>query len=155
MDGNNGDELQDLASRLQDAFMSMEAVIPEIEINGQQIQMSLNQVRTLHFVSMEPGIHQKEIANRLAITQASVSLMIRKMTQLGLMERRPDELDGRAQGLYLTPLGSTIYGELRNEQITVMREFLSAVSLEEQRVLVEAMEKALDNLQKLNETAGY
>jgi DNA-binding MarR family transcriptional regulator len=130
---------------MQDAFMSMEATIPEVLIEGRLVQMSLNQVRTLHFISMEPGIHQKDIARSLVITQASVSVFIRKMISLGLIEKRTDKRDGRAHGLFLSELGKGIYAEIRRQQIAVMRDFMSPIPIETQRIVVESIENALVN----------
>jgi len=137
------EELYELAGRMQDAFMSMEATIPEVTIEGRLVQMNLNQVRTLHFISLDPGIHQKDIARSLAITQASVSIFIRKMISLGLVEKRPDKQDGRAHGLFLSELGTAIYEEIRNQQIAVMRAFMSTIPIGTQRVVVGAIEQAL------------
>ena len=139
------DETVQLAGRMQDAFMSMEATIPEVVIEGRLVQMSLNQVRTLHFISREPGIHQKEIAKSLAITQASVSVFIRKMISLGLIEKRPDKRDGRAHGLFLSELGISIYAEIRRQQIAVMRDFMRSIPIDTQRIVVESIENALVN----------
>lgn len=147
MSESKQEESYQLAARLQDAFMSMEAAIPEVVVDGRLVQMSLNQVRALHFVTMKPGVHQKDIARRLAITQASVSLIISKLTSLGLVDKQPDQRDGRAHGLFLTQSGGRVFNEIRREQIAVMEEFLSVIPLEDQRILVGSIEQALANLE--------
>jgi DNA-binding MarR family transcriptional regulator len=148
MGRNNQDEAYDLAASLQATFMSLESGIPEVVVGGRMTQMTLNQVRALHLIEATPGINQKDIARILSITRASVSVLIRKMVDLGLVDARPDKHDRRAAALHLTEAGRAIYDEVRRGQVAKVYEFLSVIPIETQRVIVEAMAHALGEFQK-------
>ena len=105
-------------------------------------------MRALHLIEATPGINQKDIARILSITRASVSVLIRKMVDLGLVDARPDKHDRRAAALHLTEAGRAIYDEVRRGQVAKVYEVLSVIPIETQRVIVEAMAHALGEFQK-------
>lgn len=145
---HNHSEAHELAARLQATFMSLESGIPEVMVGGRMTQLNLNQVRALHLIGTNPGINQKDIARILSITRASVSVLIAKMTELGFVEVHPDANDRRATALHLTEPGRAVYDEVRRGQIGKVYEFLSAIPIETQRIIVEAMEHALAEYQQ-------
>jgi DNA-binding MarR family transcriptional regulator len=148
MSNRGQDEAYDLADRLQATLMSLESGIPEVIVGGRMTQLNLNQVRALHLIHKTPGINQKDIARILSITRASVSVLIRKMVDWEFVEVQPDENDRRATALFLTEAGREVYNEVREGQVASVYAFLSVVPIETQRILVEAMERALGEFQK-------
>jgi len=135
---------RELAARFQDALFSLEAEIPEISLDGRIIQLTLNQVRSLHLVGKYPGIQQKDLARILGITPAAVTNLIRKLTAFGLIKAVVDESDKRARNLELTEKGKFIYMEVRTAQIMMAEEYLQPIPLETQEAIVQALEYALE-----------
>lgn len=136
------DETYKLAARLQDVLMSLETNIPEISLDNRLEQLTLNQVRTLHLILVNPGINQKEIARILAVTPAAVSVIVRKMSDWGLIDTKTSERDRRASELNLTQKGGEIYESIRNVQVTSLAEMLKVLPLDRQRMITEALETA-------------
>ena len=66
------------------------------------------QPRIMGILAHNPGISQRVLSERLAITPASTTAQVQKMEIQGLIERRPDPDDQRVLRLYLTEKGREI-----------------------------------------------
>ena len=66
------------------------------------------QPRIMSILAHEPGISQRELSQRLAITPASTTAQVQKMELQGLIDRQPDPNDQRALRLYLSDKGREI-----------------------------------------------
>ena len=135
-----------LASRLQDSMMSLEAKIPEVQFGDRLVQPTLNQVRALHLIDANPGIKQVDIAKVLAVTAASISIFIHQLKELGFVRVQKSEEDKRANGLFLSKKGKEIFEEIREAQVRSMEEFLSSVPLDSQKVIIESFELAIRSM---------
>jgi DNA-binding MarR family transcriptional regulator len=51
----------------------------------------------------EDGLRMSEIARRARLSKQTMTTMVRLLERDGLVERRPDPLDGRAARIHLTP----------------------------------------------------
>ncbi len=147
MNAQNSESAFNLAARLLDTMMSLESRIPVVRLEGERVQLTLNQVRTLHLSKNKPGLHQKDVARILAVTPASVSIFVRKLNNYGLIESRPFEKDKRAVGLYLTEFGEEVFGKIWTEQINSFTDFLSIIPLETQELMTSALEMAVKEFQ--------
>lgn len=67
------------------------------------------------------GVRQKVLAERIGIEGASLVRVIDELTKTGLVERRPDPVDRRANALYLTEKGSDITARVEDE-LNALRE---------------------------------
>jgi DNA-binding MarR family transcriptional regulator len=106
-------------------------------------QLNINQLRALHMLRHEAGMAQKDLAERLQITPAAISNAVRDMEGLELIERLPDASDARLMRLHLTSEGQRIIAEGQEIRCAAMADLLSALPPDEQRMVVEALERAL------------
>jgi DNA-binding MarR family transcriptional regulator len=106
-------------------------------------RLHFNQLHALFLLHQEPGLSQKDIADRLEITPAAVSTAIREMETMGLLQRQPDEEDARQMRLFLCPHGREVVEEGYAMRRNAVAQLLSAMPLDEQRMVVEALERAL------------
>ncbi|UGY16259.1 MarR family winged helix-turn-helix transcriptional regulator [Bradyrhizobium septentrionale] len=58
--------------------------------------------QVLHSLWQEDGVTQRELSNRLGLTEPSVLEMLRAMEREGLVRRERDMVDRRKTGVYLT-----------------------------------------------------
>ena len=61
--------------------------------------------RLLMYVYFYDGRKQAEIAKGLCVKPASLTVMLQRMEQAGLVNRKSDEQDQRVQRVYITELG--------------------------------------------------
>jgi MarR family transcriptional regulator, organic hydroperoxide resistance regulator len=97
----------------------------------------------------EEGISQKELAHRLNIRPATITVMLRRMEQNGWVQRQQDQTDQRVSRVFLTEAGRRLCGEAK-EAVKSMEQVLfgqmSEDELEQlQRLLGQARENLLHN----------
>ena len=107
-------------------------------------QLHLNQMHMLGLLHRDPGISQKDLAERMELTPAAISTSVREMVGYGLVDRLPDPDDARLMRLYLSQYGQQLFDEFQKLRCASMADLLSALPLEDQHMIVEALERALD-----------
>jgi DNA-binding MarR family transcriptional regulator len=83
----------------------------------------------------------RELAGRMTCEPSNATVVIDKLDQLQLIERRPHPTDRRAKQLALTPEGA----KLRKKLLSVLREqpLLTGLTQQEQGKLKELLQRAL------------
>lgn len=59
----------------------------------------------LFIIRQNPGLTQKQLAEKMNIAPASAAISLKRMEEAGLVRRTPDQHDGRVVHLHLTPEG--------------------------------------------------
>ena len=99
---------------------------------------SYAQQRMLRMIAAEDGISQKEMQTRLAITPASLSELLNKLAEKGLVIRTRDENDRRRIRLSLTDKGRQAIDVLASAKD---EELFAALNQEERAQLRQLLEK--------------
>jgi len=73
------------------------------------------------------GVRQKELAQALGIEGPSLVRLLDGLERRGLIERREDESDRRARGIYLTPAGRDLQKRVLRVSNAIQRRLLAAV----------------------------
>ncbi len=106
--------------------------------------LKFNQMRAMQLLYNEPGMPQKELAEKLEVTAAAISTSINQLERMQLVERRRDTVDARSWRLYLSEKGSQLIDQSRTARCSAVATLLEGLPLEEQRMVVEALERALN-----------
>ena len=85
-------------------------------------------VPLVHLKQTGGGITQKELAALVGVDGSSLVRVLDILAREGLVERRRDESDGRANLISLTPEGEDRVGEIRRELARVESVMLSELS---------------------------
>src|SRR6266853_4783151 len=64
--------------------------------------LALSQFEALAKVGMNPGVIQQDLVKYLLVTKGNVGALVDRLEESGLLERRPDPSDRRANRLFLT-----------------------------------------------------
>lgn len=78
--------------------------------------------RALYFIARQPDLTVSQLLGLLAITKQSLGRVLNDLSDRGLVENRPGQVDRRQRLLRLTPAGM----ELESELFDRLRERLSA-----------------------------
>lgn len=100
--------------------------------------------RILIQLERQDGITQKQLAEMIDIRPQSLSELLYKLEQDGLIERRACELDKRASLVFLSPIGRARIDAIREERRRFADEFLSPLSEEEKDQLAALLGKLID-----------
>jgi len=117
---------------------------------SEEIGIYRGQPPLLRALSENEGCTQRELAEEMHLTAATVTRMLQRMQQSGLLERRPDPDDQRVTRVYLTPKGRAILGDIRKRAQQVSEEMLVGFSEQEQAQLASYLNRMRDNLLKVN-----
>ena len=74
--------------------------------------LSTGQPKVLAFLNSHEGLAQKEIARACQLEPGSVTVLLKRMEQQGMVERRVRDGDKRNRCVFLTPLGRELAGKV-------------------------------------------
>jgi DNA-binding MarR family transcriptional regulator len=103
----------------------------------------LSQFEALVKIGCKPGIIQQELVNVLLVTKGNVGALLDRLESIGLVERRADANDRRANQLYLTKAGESLITELFQKRQVFVTEVFKPLGVE-QRKSLESLLKAIE-----------
>lgn len=137
------DELEQLATRFLNVIEVLSKFAsPKVPIDIPET-LNMTHIRALYYVFIQPGINQKDIAEKLQLTAATVSTTIRYMEELDLIERRQDEADARMMCLFLGTRGQNLLKQVRDQQLIAATQFISFLDEDDRLLLINLLEHGL------------
>jgi len=79
-----------------------------VDRRARRLGLTGAQLRLLSKLRRNEGATQAELANEMEMRPISLSALVDKLTQQGLVERRADKSDRRLNRLHLTPTGRNL-----------------------------------------------
>ncbi len=95
----------------------------------------------------EEGLTQRELTLRLDIEQATMANTLARMERDGLILRRKDPDDGRAQRIWLTERARALHAPAVAAAVEVNANALSGLSDDERRLFIRLMSQVIAGLQ--------
>lgn len=110
----------------------------------------VSQDLAIYHLAQNKKLNQKELANKLNITPASVSVIVHRMESEGLLVRIPDEKDGRQVNLLLTEKGQSLVSQVRISWSKIQEEITNGFHESEKATLLRLLQKVEKNLDELS-----
>ena len=88
------------------------------------------------------GLRGGELASRLGVEPPTITKMLRRLEQFGLVERRPDPADARSFGVYLTGKGRALEDPVSRCWGRAQERTLAALDAGERETLNRLLAKA-------------
>lgn len=101
------------------------------------------QLQLLLWIGQHPGCRLQHIAAGLNLTAPTVSVGVRRLEQMGFIERASDGHDQRAISLMVSAAGLEVYNLATQARQLQVREMLERLRPAEQRHLLILLEKVL------------
>jgi MarR family transcriptional regulator for hemolysin len=98
-----------------------------VDRRAQRLGLTGAQLRLLSKVRRQEGATQAGLANQMEMRPISLSSLIDKLAQQGLVERRADQSDRRLNRLYLTPAGLELARKIEGFREEVAQDLLRDV----------------------------
>jgi MarR family transcriptional regulator for hemolysin len=92
------------------------------------------------------GLKQSELAEVLDLQPISLTRLLDRLAENGLIERRPDPHDRRANRLYLTPAARPLLEQLAKLGVAMMEELLETIDEPARERLLRDLDAIKDNL---------
>ena len=103
----------------------------------------------------EKDIYQKDIEQETSLTKSSVSNLLTKMEQKGLIRRQSVSGDARLKKIVLTDLGSQINEKNLKAIEMVDLNFIRGITAEEQNELLRILKKINCNMKEMEEETRH
>lgn len=113
-----------------------------------EFNLTLPQFDVLSQLNREEGITQQQLADRLLVTKGNVCGLMDRMMEQGLVERRADPNDRRANMLYLTPEGKELIAAVLPSQLRFITQQLAVLTPAKQKQLLDLLSELDRALEK-------
>lgn len=100
----------------------------------------------LLILSEKDGLTHSEIAEKLEISPAAATKVIKRLEELNYLQRRSDPSDERISRVFLQEEGWAVIQQIKNTFRQIDRDLLSNFSPEEQNALFKLLLKVHDSL---------
>ena len=108
--------------------------------------VTLSQWRVVGALVLQPGLTQKEIADKMGIEGATLVPVIDKMEKDGLLKRKPDLTDRRANRIYLTSKADSLWESMTECALKIRRSSTKNISDDDIKITLDTLRKISKNL---------
>ena len=129
----------------------------DIELR-RNVGVTLNQWRVIGALVLKPGLTQKEIADKMGIEGATLVPVIDKMEKGGLLKRKTDLTDRRANRIYLTTKADSLWESMTECALKIRRSSTRNISDVDIQITLDTLRKISINLAtsfELEKTLSY
>ena len=111
----------------------------------------VGQPRILRLIHDYPGSTQRQIADRLFVSGASLSTSIKRLQKAKLVEQRQSQSDRRRRELYLTPAGERAKNQCCRDLRELYQSMLKGLDSEQTEGLMKLLLQIHNNLKTLSD----
>ncbi len=120
----------------------------------EQVGLYRGQAILLMILSQQDGQTHSEIAEKLEISPAAATKVIKRMEELNYLQRRPDPRDERLSRVFLQEEGRAVSGQIRANFEQIDQVLVSSLSAQEQAALLQLLFKLYTSLQEHTAATG-
>lgn len=113
-----------------------------------EVGVGLGEHEVLANLAHSPGMTQQQLASHSFVAKSGISMLLARMEQQGLVERRSANADARVKQVFLTPVGLTLANETLEIQAQVVNDMAATASEEELGVVQKAMSRVSARLEE-------
>lgn len=107
------------------------------------------QVNTLRAIAGKPEWRMSDLSQRLRVSAGSLTTMINRLIEAGLVQRTRSDLDRRVVTVKLTTSGKELLQASRQRAVSKLHELLADLSSEDQERLNGALNVVVEVLNKI------
>jgi len=108
-----------------------------------QLNLSFSHLRAMRLLAPDRVLSMKDLAEELQLTPPSVTALVRRLAQAGMVHRSAHAEDSRIALLSLTEAGRAFHERLVQEHMEGMAHLLRGLSEQEQAQFLELLERAV------------
>ncbi|MHA0858234.1 MarR family winged helix-turn-helix transcriptional regulator [Paenibacillus sp. CMAA1364] len=111
-----------------------------------KLQLHVGQEYALYELWLEDGIQQSQLSERMGCEPPTVSNMLKKLEEYGLVNRIHDTKDARISRVYLTDKGKELQQPLEDVWQRHQQRLLEGIYSEEKLLLRRLLQQMIQNL---------
>jgi len=108
--------------------------------------VSLSQWRVVGALVLQPGLTQKEIADKVGVEGATLVPILDKMEKEGLLKRKLDSSDRRINRIYLTTKADSLWESMIECALRIRKSSIKNISESDIQITIETLRKISKNL---------
>jgi len=108
--------------------------------------LSTPQMHTIEIVGHSGSLRMKDLAKKMGVTTGTLTVMIDRLEQQGLLKRTPHETDRRSFLIALTEKGQKLFVEHHQYHLHLTEEITATLSKEEQAQFSTVLEKIIGQM---------
>jgi len=105
--------------------------------------ITLQQMHTLEILGSCGELRMKELAEKMGVTTGSLTVLVDRLVNAGLVERRPNAADRRSIQVGLTPEGVRLFAEHHKLHGQLSQDLSGALSSEELEGFLAALRRLI------------
>jgi MarR family transcriptional regulator for hemolysin len=110
------------------------------------VGVTLSQWRVVSALVLQPGLTQKEIADKVGIEGPTLVPIIDKMEKEGLLKRKPDSSDRRVNRIYLTSKSDSLWESMTECALKIRKSSTKNILESDIQITLETLRKISHNL---------
>lgn len=89
------------------------------------------QMHAIEIIGHEKSLRMKELAEKLGVTTGTLTVLVDRLEQKGLIERKPHETDRRSYRVVLTAAGKNHFAKHHEFHLKLTEELVAPLTLDE------------------------
>jgi MarR family transcriptional regulator, transcriptional regulator for hemolysin len=110
------------------------------------VGVTLSQWRVVRSLVLQPGLTQKELANKIGIEGATLVPMIDKMEKRGLLKRKTDSTDRRVNRIYLTSRADSLWESMTECALKIRKSSTKSIPESDIQITLDTLRRISQNL---------
>jgi DNA-binding MarR family transcriptional regulator len=111
-------------------------------------ELTIGQPKILDYLKDHDGANQKEIACACHIEAGTLTSLLSRMEEKGLVQRKMLNGNRRTLHVFLTPYGKQLQQSVENAFLQLECQAFHGISAEEQKIFMEIFERIYENIRK-------
>lgn len=124
------------------------------DARARQSGITALQSRLIAYLDRHDGIRQSALADLIEVEPITLSRMVDRLAEAGLVERRPDPADRRAFRLHLTARGTARLGAIRAVTANVADDAMEGLTAADREALAALVDRVRANLSRRSSESG-
>ena len=133
----------DMPGHLARRFQQIAVAVFHAEVEGAGYDLTPVQYAALAAISGNPGIDQITLAGLIAYDRTTITGVVDRLVQKGLLERNPSSRDRRARELWITDAGRQTLAGITPAVEAAQTSMVRGLSAEETEELMRLLRKAI------------
>ena len=108
--------------------------------------LSTAQMHAIEIVGHTVSLRMKELAGKMGVTTGTLTVMVDRLEEQGLLKRMPHETDRRSWLVELTEKGQEVFAQHHQHHLRFIEEITATLSGEEQELFRVILEKIVGQM---------
>ena len=122
-------------------------VVQAVNEGIQGFDLTSAQLRVFLQLTQKDGVSQVSVAEFVGIKKASTGVLLERLEEKGLIERSPDEIDRRANLIFLSSKALGLLGPVLSSGNNILNDLMRGIGKQEQELLVDLVLRMKSNAQ--------